>query len=107
MTRYDVAGVGRGLHGRDVVAVRVPALEASSNFNRQGGVHAATHLLTTQRPTAVVAGADPIAFGVLDAARKLGLSVPDDLSIVGFDDLPQTAHTVPPLTTVSQPLHEM
>jgi len=84
-----------------------PALEASSNFNRQGGLHTATHLLTTQRPTAIVAGADPIAFGALDAARKLGLSVPDDLSIVGFDDLPQAAHTVPPLTTVRQPLHDM
>jgi len=84
-----------------------PALVASSNFNHQGGVHAATHLLTTQRPTAIVAGADPIAFGALDAARALGLSIPDDLSIVGFDDLPQAGHSVPPLTTVRQPLHEM
>jgi LacI family transcriptional regulator len=84
-----------------------PALVASSNFNRQGGVHAATHLLTTQRPTAIVAGADLVALGALDAARALGLSVPGDLSIVGFDDLPQAAHSAPPLTTVRQPLHEM
>jgi LacI family transcriptional regulator len=84
-----------------------PALVASSNFNRQGGVHAATHLLTTQRPTAIVTGADPIALGALDAARAVGLSVPGDVSIVGFDDLPQVAHSSPPLTTVRQPLHEM
>ncbi|CAM5271986.1 LacI family DNA-binding transcriptional regulator [Streptomyces canus] len=84
-----------------------PALVASSNFNHQGGVHAATQLLTAQRPTAIVAGADLVALGALDAARALGLSVPDDLSIVGFDDLPQAAHSAPPLTTVRQPLHEM
>jgi len=84
-----------------------PALVASSNFNHQGGVHAARHLLTTQRPTAIVAGADPIAFGALDAARTLGLRVPEDVSIVGFDDLPLAAHSTPPLTTVRQPLHDM
>jgi LacI family transcriptional regulator len=84
-----------------------PALAASSNFNRQGGLQAATHLLATQRLTAIVCGADPIAFGALDAARTLGRSVPGDLSIVGFDDLPQAAHTVPALTTVRQPLYEM
>jgi LacI family transcriptional regulator len=84
-----------------------PALVASSNFNRQGGVHAATELLTAQRPTAIVAGADPIALGAVHAARTLGLSVPGDVSIVGFDDLPEVAHSVPPLTTVRQPLHDM
>jgi LacI family transcriptional regulator len=77
------------------------------DFNRQGGVHAGTHLLKTQRPTAIVAGADLIALGAIDAARALGLSVPGDVSIVGFDDLPQAAHSVPPLTTVRQPLHDM
>ncbi|MCW6005767.1 LacI family transcriptional regulator [Micromonospora sp. CPCC 205371] len=85
-----------------------PALVASSNFNHQGGVHAATQLLTTTpRPTAIVAGADPIAVGALDAARALGLSVPGDVSVVGFDDLPQAALCTPPLTTVRQPLREM
>jgi LacI family transcriptional regulator len=85
-----------------------PHLTASSNFNHQGGVHAATRLLTTTpRPTAIVAGADPIALGAVDAARTLGLSIPDDLSVVGFDDLPQAARCDPPLTTVRQPLHDM
>jgi LacI family transcriptional regulator len=84
-----------------------PALEAASNFNRQGGLHAATHLLSTERPTAIVCGSDLIALGALDAAGHLGRRVPDDLSIVGFDDLPEAAHTAPPLTTVRQPLYEM
>jgi LacI family transcriptional regulator len=84
-----------------------PTLVAPSNFTHQGGLHAATQLLTTQRPTAIVTGADPIALGAVEAARELGLSIPDDVSIVGFDDLPRAAHSVPPLTTVRQPLHDM
>ena len=47
---------------------------------------------------------DQLAFGVLDAARDLGLSVPDDLSVVGFDDVPEARKTDPPLTTVHQPV---
>ena len=43
----------------------------------------------------------------MDAARACGLSVPDDLSVVGFDDLPQAAQMFPALTTVRQPLHDM
>jgi len=56
------------------------------------------------RPTAVLSMSDAAAAGVLQAARTLGLSVPDDLSIVGFDDLPLTRFTDPPLTTVHQPV---
>jgi DNA-binding LacI/PurR family transcriptional regulator len=56
------------------------------------------------RPTAVVAMSDAIAIGVLAAARSLGLRVPDELSIVGFDDIDIAAHIDPPLTTVHQPI---
>lgn len=56
------------------------------------------------RPTAVIAMSDAIAFGVMAAARSLGLRVPDDLSIVGFDDVDMAALTDPPLTTVNQPV---
>jgi LacI family transcriptional regulator len=54
-----------------------------------------------------MAGADLIALGAVDAARAHGLEVPGDLSVVGFDDLPQAAQSFPGLTTVRQPLHEM
>lgn len=56
------------------------------------------------RPTGVLSMSDAAAAGVLQAARHLGLTVPDDLSIVGFDDLPLTRFTDPPLTTVHQPV---
>jgi DNA-binding LacI/PurR family transcriptional regulator len=59
---------------------------------------------TDIRPTAVIAMSDAIAIGVLSAARSLGLGVPADLSIVGFDDIDVAAHTDPPLTTVHQPI---
>lgn len=55
-------------------------------------------------PTAVVAASDHMALGVVEAARRRGLRVPEDLSVVGFDDLPEARWTSPPLTTVRQPL---
>ncbi|MEV4182293.1 LacI family DNA-binding transcriptional regulator [Streptosporangium canum] len=58
-------------------------------------------------PTAVFAGSDLQAFGVFEAARQRGLRVPEDLSVVGFDDLPLARSAWPPLTTVRQPLQDM
>jgi LacI family transcriptional regulator, galactose operon repressor len=58
-------------------------------------------------PTAIFAGNDELAVGVIEAARGRGLRVPEDLSVVGFDDLPVAAWIDPPLTTVHQPLTEM
>jgi LacI family xylobiose transport system transcriptional regulator len=58
-------------------------------------------------PTAIFAGNDIQAMGAYEAARLLHLRVPDDLSVVGFDDLPMSAWVSPPLTTVSQPLAQM
>ncbi len=59
------------------------------------------------RPTAVLTCHDLSAIGVLEAARDMGLKVPDDLSIVGIDDIDWSAHTYPPLTTVHIPKEEM
>jgi DNA-binding LacI/PurR family transcriptional regulator len=56
------------------------------------------------RPTAVIAMSDAIAFGVLARARTIGLRVPEDLSLIGFDDVDIAALTDPPLTTVNQPV---
>lgn len=59
-----------------------------------------------QRPTGVLAMSDMTAIGVMSAARSAGLHVPDDLSVVGFDDVPAAEWTNPPLTTVRQPIVE-
>ena len=58
------------------------------------------------RPTAVLAMSDVMAIGVIWAAREVGLRVPEDLSIVGFDDLEVAPHSNPPLTTVRQPIRQ-
>jgi DNA-binding LacI/PurR family transcriptional regulator len=58
-------------------------------------------------PTAVVTATDQIAIGALHAAHALGISIPGQVSIVGFDDIPITRYTAPPLTTVQQPINEM
>ncbi len=57
-----------------------------------------------QRPTAIFACNDAIAAGVARAARSLGVGIPEELSLVGFDDVPTAAMVTPPLTTVRQPL---
>ncbi len=59
-----------------------------------------------RRPTGVLAMSDMAAIGVLGAAEAAGIRVPDDLSVVGYDDLPMAAWTSPPLTTVRQPIVE-
>ena len=56
------------------------------------------------RPTAILAMCDAMAIGVLRAARELGLRVPEDVCVVGFDDIDLAPHTNPPLTTVHQPI---
>jgi DNA-binding LacI/PurR family transcriptional regulator len=58
------------------------------------------------RPTAVLAMSDAMAIGVLRAAHELSLRVPEDLSVVGFDDIDISQHTDPPLTTVHQPIRQ-
>jgi DNA-binding LacI/PurR family transcriptional regulator len=59
-----------------------------------------------RRPTGVLAMSDMAAIGVINAARAAGMDVPEDLSVVGFDDVPASAWTNPPLTTVRQPIVE-
>ena len=58
------------------------------------------------RPSAILAMSDAMAIGAMSAARELGLRIPDDLSVVGFDDIDLAAHVDPPLTTVHQPIRQ-
>ncbi|WP_026925171.1 LacI family DNA-binding transcriptional regulator [Glycomyces arizonensis] len=83
LVRHDAFAVEAGFrHGHDLLALDAP-------------------------PTAIVAGNDEIAIGVLAAAKELGVEVPRRLSITGFDDTPQTEWTTPSLTSVRQPLAGM
>jgi DNA-binding LacI/PurR family transcriptional regulator len=73
-----------------------------------GGATAVEVLLgLAEPPTAIVASTDTLAFGVLHAAHALGRRVPDDLSVVGFDDILLASHTVPALTTLRMPAQEI
>ena len=65
------------------------------------------NLPADRRPTAVFAANDISAIKVLEVARELGLRVPEDLSVIGYDNVPESASSTPPLSTVAQPLHEM
>src|SRR6185312_10249924 len=77
-------------------------------FHYEDGVNTGKKLLSMDNPpTAIFAGNDLQAFGVYEAARLLGLSVPDDVSVVGYDDVPSASWMGPKLTTVRQPLIEM
>ncbi|MFN8159384.1 MAG: LacI family DNA-binding transcriptional regulator [Candidatus Nanopelagicales bacterium] len=80
---------------------------ASDVHTYDEGVERARELLdvpASRRPTAVFAVTDVLALAAYDAARDLGLRIPDDLSVVGFDDIDAAARATPPLTTVSQDL---
>jgi LacI family repressor for deo operon, udp, cdd, tsx, nupC, and nupG len=78
------------------------------DFSIQSGAEAAATLLTIpDRPTAVFCFNDEMAMGVIGEARSRGLRVPDDLSLVGFDDIRFARCIDPPLTTVAQPMREI
>ncbi|WP_405987205.1 LacI family DNA-binding transcriptional regulator [Streptomyces sp. NBC_00872] len=81
-------------------------LVAHGLFSMEGGATALPRLLA-EGVTAVVCASDALALGAIRAARRQGLRVPEDLSVVGFDDSPYMVATDPPLTTARQPVHAM
>jgi len=84
-----------------------PALVAESDMTRESGYEAACRLLTDTDATAIFCASDMSAAGAIAAARDLGRSVPDDLSVVGFDDIPLAEDLYPRLTTVHVPQQEL
>jgi DNA-binding LacI/PurR family transcriptional regulator len=95
---------GLAMHGIEVETAYIQ--DAQNNY--AGGASGFEALMALpEPPTAVLASTDTLAIGALRAAQRLGLKVPDDVSIVGFDDLQLAEHTNPPLTTVRQPMSEM
>ena len=85
-----------------------PRLIRRGEFRTASGEELAYRLLDEQpRPTAIFAANNAIAMGVIDAAAKRGLRIPQDLALVCFDDLPSVSHLFPFLTVVVQPVYEM
>ncbi len=85
-----------------------PALVVKGGFEQSESYKAANDLLDLpEPPTAIFAASDMSAFGAMDAIRHRGLRLPEDISIVGFDDIPEAAYMHPALTTVRQPLYDM
>jgi LacI family transcriptional regulator len=85
-----------------------PTLIYDGDFYHQSGFDAASSLMRLpEPPTAIFASSDQMAFGAYEAIRQAGLRIPEHVSIIGFDDLPESRWTSPPLTTVRQPLAEM
>lgn len=85
-----------------------PDLIYEGEYTQPSGYAGATALLDLDEiPTAIFASNDAMAMGAMDAVRNRGLRVPEDISILGFDDVPQSAMVRPALTTVRQPLEQM
>lgn len=92
----------------DGVDARPEWVVEASVYDEAEGHLAATRLLALDpRPTAIFAANIRLAIGTLAATRRMGLSVPGDVSVVGFDDTPLAAFLEPPLTTVRMPLAEL
>ena len=89
---------------------RHPLMEIDGDFTELGGYRAAKALMQlppTLRPTAIFAANDSMAIGALSALREAGVSVPEEIAVAGFDDIPIAQYTSPPLTSVRVPIIEL
>ncbi|MFE0024138.1 LacI family DNA-binding transcriptional regulator [Amycolatopsis sp. NPDC059021] len=103
-TRERLAGYLDTLAVAGITASEVAIWEVSG-MSAEGAMAAATELLgRAERPTALLCMSDQLALGAMSAARQLGLDVPGDVSVVGFDDTPSAKWSEPALTTVRQDL---
>lgn len=96
---------------KTLMAHHLPVMEKwilQGDYETRRAFHLALDLLSNDhRPTAIFAANDLMAYGVLDAARVLRLKVPEDVSVVGFDDLEGSAESIPSLTTATQPMKQL
>jgi LacI family transcriptional regulator len=109
-TLYNTAGEDRYTgYQRALQAHGLPCdehLVAEGDFSQESGYHAMQRLLK-ESPDAVFVSSDLMAFGAQRAIREAGLRIPQDIAMVGFDDLPQAAIADPPLTTIRQPISRL
>jgi DNA-binding LacI/PurR family transcriptional regulator len=104
VTRQRLLGYVDGLNAAGIDLATVPIYEIRINDDAEASYWTKKFLKRKRsRPTAIFSMSDRMAFGALRAATQLGLNVPQDLSIIGFDDIPQAAGSTPALTTVRQP----
>ena len=100
---FDAAERLRGYRAalKDAGVALNPALEVAGDFSEGSGFRAAQGLAArAERPTAIFASNDAMAIGALAALRGSGLTVPDDIAVAGFDDIPMSAYVEPPLSSV-------
>ena len=106
LERYD--GYSRALRDAGIAPDR--RLIFRGRFDIPSGRECASALFSLDRrdwPSAIFAGNDQMAYGILEVAEQQGIRIPDDIALVGFDDNPLSAHLRPPLTTIRQPFSEM
>jgi len=96
--RERAAGYSAALAEHGIELDQLPIME-SLNERQAGASHARELLAARPETTAIIAMSDVLALAAIDAARARGLRVPQDLSVVGFDDIPDAATADPPLTT--------
>ena len=96
-------GVSKATSAAGISWDDVPVYECAVSSPVAGKAAAEALLSRNPRPTAILALSDQMAFGVVEAATQMGLSVPQHRSVVGFDDVPEAARSTPPLTTLHQP----
>ncbi|MFJ8822820.1 LacI family DNA-binding transcriptional regulator [Streptomyces sp. NPDC102467] len=105
-SRARLDGYRAALDGAEVPVE--DALIVPGDFYHESGFTGCNLLLDlAEPPTAVFASSDQMALGAIEALRRRGVRVPEDMSVVGFDDLPEVRWSAPPLTTVRQPLADM
>jgi DNA-binding LacI/PurR family transcriptional regulator len=103
VTKSRLDGWRAGLEAAGIDWNAVPVAAGPDKLRAAGRIAGGRLLDRADRPTAIIALSDVLAIGVLEAAAERGISVPDDLSVAGFDDVPEAAAADPPLTTIRQP----
>lgn len=99
-------GYREALH--DAGLVLDPKLEIPGQFTRESGSEAAQRILALEpRPTAVFAANDYMGMGAMKVFLEAGLRVPEDIALIGFDDVPSSRYAVPALSTIHVPMHEL
>ena len=107
ITEQRIQGYQQALTEYDLVYPHIIS-PASMQWDYQAGYDCMKRLLDSEsRPTAVFIAGDELAIGAYRALYETGLSIPDDMSIVGFDDIEVAAFATPPLTTIRQPFAEL